>query len=372
MKATDFFTPAGQTLFHQSFPKLLRDGHIEDLEFDLISKNGGIRHVSLCATAIKDANGNFLMSRTVVYDITELKNTHEKLTCLTIEQHAMLDNELVGIVKVKNRQIIWKNKAIEHIFRYESNELNGKSIRVLYPDESSFQATGEAAYQILKANGVYRTQMKMLRKDGETIWIDSHGAQLCEDSDEYLWIMVDITAQKKQEEQITEIAYHDILTGLPNRLLVTDRLKQAIAQADRANQLLAICYLDLDGFKPVNDNYGHAAGDKLLLEIANRMHSTVRANDTVGRLGGDEFVLLLTDLENLDEYQLVLQRVIDEINMPISIDDTFEVSVGASIGVTLFPNESDDPDILLRHADQAMFQAKNSGRNRVCLYEDKD
>ncbi len=107
----------------------------------------------------------------------------------------------------------------------------------------------------------------------------------------------------------------------------------------------------------------------MLIEIAHRMQASVRANDTVGRFGGDEFVLLLTNIKNIDEYQFVLQRVIDAINIPVSIDDATEVSVGASIGVTLFPCDRDDPDKLLRHADQAMYQAKKSGRNRVCLYE---
>ncbi len=130
-----------------------------------------------------------------------------------------------------------------------------------------------------------------------------------------------------------------------------------------------VCYLDLDGFKPVvNDKYGHAAGDKLLIEIAHRMQKLVRANDTVGRLGGDEFVLLLTNLETTDEYRLVLNRLIEVINAPFAIDISTMVSVGVSIGVMLFPNVSDDPDILLRHADQAMYQAKNLGLNRICEY----
>ena len=166
------------------------------------------------------------------------------------------------------------------------------------------------------------------------------------------------------------MAYHDLLTGLPNRLLVADRLKQALAQTERANQMLAVCYLDLDGFKPVNDQYGHAAGDKFLTEIARRLEKSVRANDTVARFGGDEFVLLLADLNTTDECHLVLNRVIAEINLPFLIDGSSEVSVGASIGVTLFPNDNDDADILLRHSDQAMYQAKKLGRNQICQYTD--
>ena len=368
MKALDFFTPESVALFHESFPKLLRDGHNEDIEFDLISKEGTTKHVSLCETAIRDANGDFLMSRTVVYDITELKNTQEKLNQLTIEQHAMLDNELVGIAKIKDRHIIWKNQAMAQIFRYEGNELVGMSTSALFPDEASYQAFGEATYSILNAYGVYRTQMPMLRKDGVIIWIDSHGSRLTEESGEFLWIITDITLQKKHEAQISKLAYHDILTGLPNRQLISDRLSQAIALAERTHQLLAVCYLDLDGFKSVNDQFGHEAGDKLLIEVAHRMQAAVRANDTVGRMGGDEFVLLLSNLEQDEDYHIVLQRVIDSINLPIFLDDVNQVSVSASIGITLFPTDKNDADTLLRRADQAMYQAKKSGRNRVCSF----
>ena len=158
------------------------------------------------------------------------------------------------------------------------------------------------------------------------------------------------------------------MTGLPNRLLVSDRLTQALAQAKRANELLAVCYLDLDGFKPVNDTYGHAAGDKLLKEITQRMQESVRINDTVGRLGGDEFVLLLTNLTDVMEFQIVLERVLEAINNPMALDESCEVTVGVSIGVSLFPRDSEDPDILLRYADHAMYQAKKAGRNRVHLF----
>ena len=155
---------------------------------------------------------------------------------------------------------------------------------------------------------------------------------------------------------------------MPNRQLISDRLSQAIALAERTHQLLAVCYLDLDGFKSVNDQFGHEAGDKLLIEVAHRMQAAVRANDTVGRMGGDEFVLLLSNLEQDEDYHIVLQRVIDSINLPIFLDDVNQVTVSASIGITLFPTDKNDADTLLRRADQAMYQAKKSGRNRVCSF----
>jgi len=367
-RISEFMTAESKERFKVTFPQFIAAGHIENVEFELVGKNGAIRQVSANATAINDSVGNFVKSRSVLHDISELKKIHNELMLLTAEQQAMLDNELVGIVKVRNRHTIWINSAMERIFGYGEGELDGQPNRMLYLNERSYQEVGAAAYPILKAHGVYRTQLKMRRKDGEVIWIDLNGMQLPGDSRDSVWMLLDITASKRYEEEIERIAFHDVLTGLPNRKLITDRLKQALALAKRNQHPLAVCYLDLDGFKPVNDQYGHAAGDKLLIEIARRIQEAVRVNDTVGRLGGDEFVLLLTGLKQIDEYRPVLQRVIDAINAPFSIGQRL-VSVGASIGVALFARDGDNPDMLLRHSDQAMYQAKKSGRNRVCLYE---
>ncbi|MEI7994433.1 MAG: EAL domain-containing protein, partial [Methylococcaceae bacterium] len=301
-------------------------------------------------------------------DITEHKREKDKLEELSREQQAMLDNELVGIVRSRNGRIVWNNKAMELIFGYGPGELDGQSDRILHPDDAASQAHYKNACSILDSHGSYRAQVEMVRKDGEKIWIDINGAQLSGTNDEFLWLLADVTPIKKYQDEVEQIAFHDILTGLPNRLLVSDRLKQALAQAERAEQSLAVCYLDLDGFKPVNDSFGHEAGDKLLIEIARRLQTSVRANDTVGRLGGDEFVLLLTNLENTHEVYEVLQRVMEAIAQPVVIDETHEVNVTASIGIALFPQDSNDPDTLLRHADQAMYVAKESGKNRYFLF----
>lgn len=341
---------------------------IVTVENRIVTDKGVIRWGQFVNHAFFDDAGHLIETQAVGRDITERKELENKLRQLTREQHAMLDNDLVGIAKVKDRQIIWKNRAMERIFGYESDEVEGMPIRTLYPDDATYQAVGEVAYPILKAHGVFRTQLELVRKDGKKIWVDSSGVQLSEESGELLWILVDITAQKKHEEQISQIAYHDILTGLPNRLLFSDRLEQALAQSERSQRLLAVCYLDLDGFKPINDTFGHDAGDALLKEIARRMQASVRINDTVARLGGDEFVLLLTSLENIEEYEVVVQRIIEAINKPVQIDDTHQANVTASIGITMCPFDSRDPETLLRHADQAMYQAKKLGRNRVYLY----
>ena len=175
----------------------------------------------------------------------------------------------------------------------------------------------------------------------------------------------DITSLRENQRQLEELAYYDPLTALPNRTLLTDRLTLALAQARRRNQLLAVCYLDLDDFKPVNDTYGHKAGDAVLIEIAQRIKATLRDVDTVCRLGGDEFVILLAEVHTSTMAREILARTLDSIGMPCQLADDVQVTVSGSIGVALYPPDAADADQLIRLADQAMYRAKQAGRNRV-------
>ena len=361
---------AEQAELYQRDDRAVMESGIAKLDFEEPLMTSGGKSIWLRTSKVPLRNqDNEIIGLLGIYEnITEHKRAKDKLEQLSGEQQAMLDNELVGIVRTQNRRIVWNNKAVNRIYGYGPGELEGQSVRILYPDDADFLAKGEDIYAQLNSHGSYRAQVEMVRKDGEKLWIDINGAHLSGTNDEFLWLLADITPIKKYQDEVEQIAFHDILTGLPNRLLVSDRLKQSLAQAERAEQSLAVCYLDLDGFKPVNDSFGHEAGDKLLIEIARRLQTSVRANDTVGRLGGDEFVLLLTNLENTHEVYEVLQRVMEAIAQPVVIDETHEVNVTASIGIALFPQDSKDPDTLLRHADQAMYVAKESGKNRYFLF----
>ncbi len=173
---------------------------------------------------------------------------------------------------------------------------------------------------------------------------------------------------KQHEKQLKHIAHYDNLTGIPNRVLLADRMKQAIAQAKREQNILAVCYLDLDGFKPVNDILGHQVGDQVLIEIAQRIGSILREGDTVARLGGDEFVVLLPNIHHKEECIATLVRLLESIAQPIWIQEQ-ACAVTASVGVSLFPGDNNEPDILLRHADQSMYIAKQAGKNRYHLFD---
>lgn len=181
-------------------------------------------------------------------------------------------------------------------------------------------------------------------------------------------LSVDVTERKEHEKQLEQIAHYDALTGVPNRVLLANRLAQALAYTKRDRALMAVCYLDLDGFKPVNDSFGHEIGDQALVEIARRIKHTIRAEDTVARLGGDEFVVLLVGMQVSDEYENSLNRLLRSIEQPIEIKGK-SIHLSASIGVALCPGNDLDVDTLLRQADQAMYVAKQSGKNRYHLFD---
>ncbi len=173
---------------------------------------------------------------------------------------------------------------------------------------------------------------------------------------------------KLANRQLEHIAHFDPLTSLPNRVLLADRLQQAMSHCQRQGRILAVAYLDLDGFKPINDQHGHAVGDQLLVTLAQRMKVALREGDTLSRIGGDEFVAVLVDLEESRDCVPILSRMLQAASEPIIAGD-LTLSVSASIGVTFFPQDSGDADLLLRHADQAMYQAKQNGKNRYHMFD---
>lgn len=184
----------------------------------------------------------------------------------------------------------------------------------------------------------------------------------------YIAIYTNITPLKTAQRALEHMAYYDRLTGLPNRTLLFDRLEQALTYNKRNKSVLAVCYLDLDGFKPVNDTLGHEAGDELLKTVSTRMESVLRQNDTVARLGGDEFVLLISDLDTQEAVEPILQRLMSHVQESFIIQDQ-TVHIGVSIGVAFYPAHGEEKDQLLRAADQAMYQVKRTGKNHIVYFD---
>jgi diguanylate cyclase (GGDEF)-like protein/PAS domain S-box-containing protein len=353
----DFFDAEDQARFARFFPVFMETGHIGPTEFTLRSRRGGQRRVSVSSTAIRDESGAFLMSRSIMYDVTELSEARQKLRELNAEQQAMLENGLIGIAKVKDRVIHWRNPALEHIFGYEVGSLQGRTTESMYLDREDFLAFGRDAYAVLASGQQYRQQRKMRKRNGEFVWIDVNGMAL-NARGETLWLMQDITAMKQYQEQVEHIAFHDSLTRLPNRLLLADRMAQAFALCDRTQAMAAVCYLDLNGFKPINDRYGHDMGDEVLRVTSQRIQEQLRANDTAARIGGDEFVLLLTALSGRTDVLPLWTRVRRAIEQPIDLGEGRVVRVSAAMGMAIYPDDGKSIAELMRKADESMYVNK--------------
>ena len=291
----------------------------------------------------------------------------EDLRRLTLDQQAMLDADVIAIAKLRGRRIVWKNRALEQLFGYGTDEMLGLAVRELYVDEDTFAALGRNAYPVLSRGGHYRSQLQMRRKDGSLVWVDLNGVALPgeRDVDTTLWMMADITQSKAHEARVERAAFHDALTGLPNRVLLADRLRQAMAVAQRQSQKMAVAYLDLDGFKAVNDAHGHDAGDEVLQVVAQRLSSGIRGSDTAARLGGDEFVVLLTPLPAAVDSRPACERLLRAILAPVRLSSGVTVQVGSSFGVAHYPLDGVDAEVLMSRADQTMFESKRAGRCRI-------
>jgi len=269
--------------------------------------------------------------------------------------------------------IVEVNPTASEITGYPREELLGKLPSLLKSgqhDENFYRGM----WTSLLANGFWSGEICNRRKNGELYYELLSITSIRNRADQhinYLAVFSDITRRKMAEDRMRKIAHFDALTGLPNRLLLADRLDQAIAQNQRSGKLLAICFMDLDGFKQINDSLGHEAGDLLLKEVAVRLQGLLRGSDTVARLGGDEFVMLLTNLSTEEECCQALDRVLHSVATPYALvgDTLSEVSV--SIGATLYPADSSDADTLLRHADHAMYAAKQAGKNCYQLFDSR-
>ena len=236
----------------------------------------------------------------------------------------------------------------------------------------------ETARQLLQVcDEVHRTgkpssgiEIEVMKKDGTmtvvemsvSLILDAKGHEVG-----FRNLIRDVTERKRSEETIRRLAYHDPLTGLPNRLLFTDRLNMAITRAKRNRQYLAVMMLDLDYFKEINDTLGHHMGDRLLHAVGSRLTELLRKGDTIARMGGDEFLILLPEITNVEVTTTIAQKIVESFQSFFVIDNR-ELHITTSIGIAIYPNASDDVENLIKHADIAMYRAKGSGRNNYQLF----
>jgi diguanylate cyclase (GGDEF)-like protein/PAS domain S-box-containing protein len=327
---------------------------------------------------VRNAQGLITHYVAIKTDVTERVRSNEKIQAMMLEQQAILQNKLIGIVTVRDRKIVWANPAFEQMLGYAAGELAGTPTRKNYPSDDAYLVFGAAAYPVLSAGGVFRLQIEQVRKDGTRIWVDVSGSMLDPNTGESLWGFIDISENKRLEAVVREQSFLDPLTQLANRRLLNDRLNQAMAANLRQACYGAVLALDLDNFKPLNDKHGHLAGDLLLIEVAKRLSLGVRQVDTVARVGGDEFVVLLAQLstdknEATAQAHAIAEKIHGSLAEPYSItlnkegsaDFAVEHHCSASIGMALFFNHDLSPERVLNRADAAMYQAKAAGRNTI-------
>ncbi len=272
-------------------------------------------------------------------------------------------NEGVVITDPKGK-ILSINPSYTKLTGYTEADAIGKNSNLLKSEKESPKFF-QQMWKTIKNHGSWQGEVTNRRIDGEPFvaMLEINAVHNTEGAlSHYVGIFSDITHEKEQQQRLEHMAHFDALTQLPNRVLLADRLKVALNNAQRMEEIVAVAFLDLDQFKPVNDQYGHSAGDEMLIEVAHRLLKCVRGNDTVARLGGDEFVMLLVGLKETQEVRQALDRVLISLSEPYLIQGD-KAAISASIGVTLSSEDEANSEVLLRHADQAMYEAKQYGRN---------
>ena len=357
-------------------PKVMKsaEGHLagliplHEVEMRCLTKSGEWRWILTCGRVVeRDADGQPLMMSGTHTDITEKKQFEQ----VQKDASTVFSTSYEGIMVVSNTGLITKvNPAFTRITGYSESEVIGKSPKVLSSGEQSDEFYRNLWHDLLQ-NDFWRGEITNRRKSGESFVEllsistvrDEFGGAL-----HYIGVFSDISQFKAHEAELDRIAHYDTLTELPNRRLLGDRLEQAIIRAQRTETLMAVCFLDLDGFKAINDQYGHATGDHLLVGVSQNLRQVLRANDTLARLGGDEFVILLCDMHSSVECVQILERILVATSRTVRLDELV-LHLTASIGVSIFPDDNADADSLLRHADHAMYMAKNAGKNRYQLFD---
>lgn len=298
----------------------------------------------------------------------EINNWSSELRIRLADSLFMNSGEGICIADADER-IIEVNPTLCQLTGFAREELIGKTPRVFHSglqDVVYYQIMWKA----LLEQGQWRSELWNRRPDGSLYAVRLNISAVCNAENRlvnYVALMADITDSKLREIELVKDASHDALTGLPNRGLLADRLQQALAQAQRSKVLLAVCYLDLDGFKAINDQYGHATGDQVLVEVARRLSTAVRVGDTVARVGGDEFILLLWGLDQVEACDLTINRILTEVARPV-LPAHMGTDLSASVGISLSPLDGTTPAELLARADSAMYRAKLEGGNRFRFF----
>ena len=283
-----------------------------------------------------------------------LLSTQKNLVTL---KAGMDKHSLISITDI-NGTITYANEKFCNVSGYQEHELIGASHSILNSNNQT-KSYWKKMFSMTSSGNIWHDEVRNRAKNGDYYWVDTTIIPLYENNqlNGYLSIRTDITELKKQQEALAQLAHYDALTKLPNRALFVERFNQAIAFSNRSAGKVALCFLDLNKFKQVNDNYGHDVGDKLLIEVANRLTTSLRKVDTVSRQGGDEFLAVLSNVDDISMVNKLLTRIHKSFAKPFMIEN-LSLSIGASIGIAIYPDDGSDAETLLRKSDKAMYKDK--------------
>lgn len=340
--------------------------HGESYEFDITHQvRNEMLHLHIRIAPIQDQNSNLLGFVQTIQDETEKRRSERKLK----QAASIFENTIEGIIITDaDANILSVNPAFTRITGYEENEVRGKNPSILSSGRQD-KAFFKRLWESLQSSGYWQGELWNRRKNGEayaewltiSVILDADGKVK-----NYIAVFADITSSKIAHDEFEFLAHHDPLTKLPNRLLFNARLTHSLSRIKRTGDNVAVLMIDLDGFKLINDQFGHQAGDRVLEVVAERLMTHTRSEDTVARLGGDEFVVVLEDMMEITGATDIAHKLIQEISQPIMLDESI-MTVTASVGIALSSIIGDNAKALISSADSALYQAKNDGKNKfIC------
>lgn len=370
-----FFDAATSENIRNNDARVLQHGEtIRAEETNTVPETGVTATFQSTKLPLRREDGSIYALCGISVDISQLKNIEQALR--ESEQRFMIAGkaayDLIYEWEVSSSSLTWFgdiNTMLGYAYEKVTNEL-GTWYSLTHPDDRKI--IDDIAERYETETEAMQFEYRIMHSDGNYRYWSDHCLPLLNDQgkpEKWIGVCKDITITKQHQEQLEYAAYHDKLTGLANRSLLADRLQQAMHQQLRRDQILAVVYLDLDGFKEINDAYGHDIGDRVLTALGKRFKQILREGDTIARLGGDEFVAVLIDIEQEEDSMSLLKRLQQTTTQPIEVDD-LTLQVSSSLGVTFYPQVNDiEADQLIRQADQAMYQAKLAGKNRIHFFD---
>ncbi len=372
----EFLTPASRRRAEESvLSRFMREGFLRDVDYQMVTKSGEVIDVQLSAIWQKDAEGRPVRTLSVLKETTEQKRLAAELAAekerIEVTLHSIGD----GVVTTDDRgRITYMNPVAEQLVGQPLAEAKGRAFGdvVHLFDQDTGTALPSPIENCLHGQRVAGVPRNAVLRDrqGKEYGVQNSVAPLLGRDESLLgavMVFQDVTEARALSQKLAYLAHHDSLTDLPNRVLFQDRVHQACQFGHRQRGRFAVVFMDLDHFKHVNDSLGHAVGDELLKTVARRLTGLLRGSDTVCRLGGDEFVMLLSEVGGPDDVGEVAKKVLREVALPCVLEGT-DVSVGISLGIAVFPEDGEDPQTLMKHADAAMYRSKREGRNRYQFF----